>query len=112
MQIVENVNLKKYNTFMLPSIAKFFCEIKSAWDLNQLRDLPEFQWNKVYFLGQWANTIFVNDFDWLVIKISIPWKEILAESDEDVLVKVWSGEIWEDSISQWRLIRYSWTGRE
>jgi len=108
MQIVENVNLKKYNTFMLPSIAKFFCEIKSAWDLNQLRNLPEFQWDKVYFLGQWANTIFVNDFDWLVIKISITWKEIIAESDEDVLVKVWSGEIWEDFVLRCAEKKFVW----
>lgn len=108
MQIVENMNLKKYNTFMLPSIAKFFCEIKSVWELNQLRNLPEFQWNKIYLLGQWANTIFVNDFDWLVIKISITWKEIIAESDEDVLVKVWSGEIWEDFVLRCAEKKFVW----
>ena len=93
---------------MLPSIAKFFCEIKSVWDLIQLRDLPEFQWNITYFLGQWANTIFVNDFNWLVAKISILGKEILADSDENVLIKVWAWEIREDFVLRCSQNNFVW----
>ena len=36
MEILENVNLKKYNTFMLPSIARYFVEINSTEDILEL----------------------------------------------------------------------------
>jgi UDP-N-acetylenolpyruvoylglucosamine reductase len=36
MEILENVNLKEYNTFMLPSIARYFVEINNVDDILEL----------------------------------------------------------------------------
>ena len=36
MEILENVNLKNFNTFMLPSVAKYFVEINSIEDIFEL----------------------------------------------------------------------------
>lgn len=36
MEILENVNLKEYNTFMLPSIVKYFAEINNLEDVQEL----------------------------------------------------------------------------
>lgn len=99
MQIFWDVNLKKYNTFMVPSIAKFFCAVQSISDIEYLVTTTEFQQNKRYFLGQWANTVFVNDFDWLVVKIDILWKEIISEDDNCILIRVWAWEVWNDFVS-------------
>jgi UDP-N-acetylmuramate dehydrogenase len=43
-------------------------------------------------LGSWANTIFVNDFDGLVIKNNILWKEIISKNNDTIEIRVWAGE--------------------
>ena len=98
MEIQNNINLKKYNTFKISSIAKYFCEIKSANDILELIESDVYQENKKYFLGSGANTIFVNDYQWLVIKNNILWKEIISQDDEKVQIRVWAGEAWTDFV--------------
>lgn len=92
MQIQNHIDLKNYNTFQIKSVAKYFVQIQSDQDIIQLIDSPVYQQNKTFFLGAGANTIFVNDFDGLVIKIDILWKEILSQNDDEVIVKVGAGE--------------------
>ena len=100
MEILENVNLKNFNTFMLPSVAKYFVEINSIEDIFELINSNIYKnIQKKYILWQWANTIFTKDFDGLVIKINITWKKIL-KSDDEVLIKVWAWEIRYDFISE------------
>ena len=36
MEILENVNLKENNTFMLPSIARYFVEVNNTDDIHEL----------------------------------------------------------------------------
>jgi len=100
MEILENVNLKEYNTFMLPSIARYFVKINNVEDIHELiiSDIYK-NTKKKYFLWLWANTIFTKDFEWLIIKINITWKEILRNDDE-VLIKVWAWEIRYDFVSE------------
>ena len=100
MEILENVNLKENNTFMLPSIARYFVEVNNTDDIHELiiSDIYK-NIQKKYFLWLWANTIFTKDFEWLVIKINITWQEIL-KNDDEVLIKVWAGEIWYDFVSE------------
>ena len=62
MEIQNSIDLKKYNTFKISSIAKYFCEIKSSAEILELIDNPVYKENKKYFLGSGANTIFVNDY--------------------------------------------------
>jgi UDP-N-acetylmuramate dehydrogenase len=88
MQIQNNVDLTSYNTFKVKSIAKHFVQIQNESEIISLLDESIYLQNKKYFLGSGANTIFVNDFDGLVIKINILGKEILSESDDEVLIKV------------------------
>jgi len=92
MQIQNNIDLKSYNTFQVKSVAKYFVQIQSAQDILQLIESPIYQENKTFFLGAGANTIFVNDFDGLVIKIDILWKEILSQNDDEVIIKVGAWE--------------------
>ncbi len=106
MKIQKSINLKNYNTFKIPAIAKYFAEIKSSDDILELLDDAIYQENEKYFLGAWANTIFVNDFDGLIIKNEILWKEILKNNPEitknnekwSVKIKVWAGENWTDFV--------------
>lgn len=108
MEILENVNLKEYNTFMLPSITRYFVEINNVDDILELlnsdiyKNIP-----KKYILWEWSNTIFTKDFDGLVVKINIKWKEIL-KSDDEILIKVWAGEIRYDFVSRCAQSNFVW----
>lgn len=108
MRLLENVNLKKYNTFMLPSVARYFVKINNVEDVHELINSNIYKNTpKKYFLWQWANTIFTKDFNGLVIKINIMWKEIL-KSDDEVLIKVWAGEIRYDFVSRCAENNFVW----
>lgn len=98
MEIQNNINLQNYNTFKIPSIAKYFCEIRNAKEIIDLIKNDVYQNKKKYFLGSGANTIFVNDFDGLVIKNNILWKETLEEWENIIKIKVWAGENWTDFV--------------
>lgn len=108
MQILENIQLQNYNTFKVPSIARYFCDVKTVWELDELINSEVFQSNKIYFLWQWANTIFIDNYDGLVVKISILWKEILQDDDDYILLKVWAWEIWMDFVLRCAQNNFAW----
>lgn len=108
MEILENVNLKEYNTFMLPSIARYFVEINNVDDIHELLNSDIYKnIQKKYILWEWSNTIFTKDFDGLVVKINLKWKEIL-KSDDEILIKVWAGEIRYDFVSRCAQNNFVW----
>lgn len=108
MQIQKDIDLKNYNTFKVKSVAKNFIQIQKPQDVLDLIESPIYQENKKFFLGSGANTIFVNDFWWLVIKIDILWKEILSENDDEILIKVWAGENRNDFVSRCATNHFVW----
>lgn len=108
MQIQNNINLINYNTFKVKSIAKHFVQIQNESEIVSLLNDPIYLQNKKYFLGSGANTIFVNNFDGLVIKINILWKEILSENDDEILIKVWAGENWHNFVLRCADNNFAW----
>ena len=108
MEILENINLKKYNTFMLPSFSRYFAEISNIKDVKELLNSDVYtNISKRYILWEWSNTIFTGDFNWLIIKSNLTWKEIL-KSDDEVLIKVWAGEIRYNFVSRCAENNYVW----
>lgn len=108
MEVKSNTSLKKYNTFGVDSKAKYFAKIKSTPQLRKI--LEEYQKEKILVLGDGSNTLLVEDFDGLVLKIEIEGKKIINEDDNNVHIKVGSGENWD------QFVRYSvnnnWSGIE
>lgn len=110
MQIQKNYNLAKLNTFGISALAKFFVEIKSEDELAQLFTLPEFKQNKKFFLGGGSNILFTQDFNGIVVKISMLGKKILEENDETVLIEVAAGENWHELVTY--AVDNNWGGIE
>lgn len=94
MIIQENISLKNYNTFWVDVKARFFVKIKSEEDILELMKSDVWRDNKRFILWWWANVLFKWDYDGLVIKNEIMWKEIIKENKNTVLVKAWAGEDW------------------
>lgn len=98
LDIREDISLKNLNTFHIDQKAKYFVEINSISDINELLSSPMFKQNKFFILWWGANILFQSDFDGLVIKINILSKEILSETPDSVVVKIWAWEDWHEFV--------------
>lgn len=93
----ENISLKSFNTFGIDVEARFFAEIFSEEDLLELSRLPIFQENKLLILGGGSNMLFTENFEGLVLKVSIPGVEADIFGDR-VLVTAGAGVVWNDFV--------------
>lgn len=99
LTIQSNISLLPYNTFQIDVKAKYFVEIQSIEDLQELFQYPIFQSEKRLILGGWSNTLFTQDFDGLVIKVNLKGIETLSDDDSSTLLKVAAGENWSDFVN-------------
>lgn len=93
MQIKENVILKDLNSFKSGGIAKYFCECESAADIQEASKFAKENNLKIFILGGGTNTIFLHNFEGLVIKVAIKWLKI--DGNE---LAAGAGEEWDNLV--------------
>lgn len=96
--ILENVNLKPFNTFGIEVFCSYFTEVHSEEDFIALLQQPVYIQNKKLILGGGSNVLFTANFDGLVIKNNIKGIELVAETNTHVTLRVAAGEIWHDLV--------------
>lgn len=84
--------MKPYNTFQIDTKAAFFVEVKNEEDIQLLISNEVRTSHPHLILGGGANVLFTKDYDGLVVKVSLLWKEILQEKNGFVYVKAGAGE--------------------
>ena len=99
MKILTNHPLENYNTFGIYVKAKFFVEINSRDDINELLRSKKFINEHKFILGGGSNLLFTKDFDGLICKISIPGISVIEEDDQNVLIEAGAGVLWDDLVS-------------
>lgn len=97
LSLQENISLKPYNTFGIDVKARFFAEIFHIDHLKELILLPVFKENELLILGGGSNVLFTQDFNGLVLKISIPGITTELISDT-VAVTAGAGVVWNDLV--------------
>jgi UDP-N-acetylmuramate dehydrogenase len=98
LQIQENISLKPYNSFGIDVKASYFAEIFSEADLARLFKNEIVKSQKLLVIGGGSNVLFTQDYDGLVVKISI--KGIQSRMiDNKVLVTAGAGEVWNDFVN-------------
>lgn len=96
MKIHRDFSLKTYNTFGIDVKAKRFIKVNSVEELklvlkkNYSRDL--------FILGGGSNMLLTKDVDATVLHINILGKNIVEQSEDEVLVKAMSGENWHQFV--------------
>lgn len=98
MTVQTNVSLKPYNTFGIDATAKYFVEVSSIEQLQDILQNPEYQNIERLILGGGSNLLLTKDFEGIVIKISIKGIEKFKENDENIWLKVGAGEVWHDLV--------------
>ena len=96
MHIQKNKSLKSYNTFGIEAKAKYFCSVGSVEDLEKVLKLKEYPEKIV--LGGGSNILITQDIEALVLHIDIKGKQVVAENDDEVLLKVMAGENWHETV--------------
>jgi UDP-N-acetylmuramate dehydrogenase len=107
---LENFSLKKYNTFGVESIASFVCLLAQEDKINEIFQNEIFKKNKKLFLGEGSNILLAGDFDGFVLINLLKGKEIIKEDEENIFLKVMSGENWHDLVMY--TVEEGWYGLE
>jgi UDP-N-acetylmuramate dehydrogenase len=98
MQIKEHFSLTPYNTFGIAAKARWFTEVHSVAELREVLNAPQFRQTEKMILGGGSNLLFTQDFDGLVIKISIKGITLLEENAEYVWLEAGAGETWHSFV--------------
>jgi len=110
MKIDQNISLKNINTFSIDANARYFCKIETTEDLQTLVSSDIFQNNSRLILGEGANILFTKDFDGLVIKPDFKGIEVVRETEDEIFIKAYSGEVWHDFVMY--CCEKNWNGLE
>jgi UDP-N-acetylmuramate dehydrogenase len=96
--MLEDINLKPYNTFGIAAKAKWFTELQTEEDAlnffkeNNLAKTPHL------ILGGGSNILLTKDYDGHIIKNAIKGIEVTAEDSTEVNLKVGAGENWHNFV--------------
>lgn len=107
MEILANQPLDRMNTFGLKARAPFLAmpsdedQVRSALAHARERGLP------VLVLGGGSNIVLAGDPPGLVLRPAMAGRRILAEGDDDVLLRVGGGEDWTELVA-WTLDQGLW----
>ncbi len=97
MKIKKDFSIKHLNTFGVDVNAKYFAKVDTFLELKKL--LKKYSGEKVFLLGGGSNTLFVNDWDGLMIKINVKGKKVKNENENYVYIECYSGELWDDFVN-------------
>lgn len=110
MNIQENVNLHRYNTFHVEAKARFFTDITT---LGQLRDVLAWVRERnipFMLIGQGSNILFKQDYPGMILELNIKGIHVTDETATQVDVEVQCGEVWHDFVQH--ALRQGWYGLE
>jgi UDP-N-acetylmuramate dehydrogenase len=98
MQIEAGVNLKPYNTFGLPAVAKTLVRIASDADVRRVVDDKELGRAPKFILGGGSNIILTRDMPQVVLKVEVRGMRVVDERDDSVIVEAGAGESWHELV--------------
>jgi UDP-N-acetylmuramate dehydrogenase len=98
MIVQKDVQLKPFNTFGLEATAKYFIEVSSIEQLQEILQSPDYQSTDRLILGGGSNMLLTKDFDGLVIKIAIKGFEAVHENDDNIWIRAGAGVVWHDLV--------------
>lgn len=94
----ENIDIKEFTTFKVPSICKYFTEITTIDELQEAIDFSRKKKLTIMPLGGGSNILFVKPFNGLVVKINLKGITETFKNEDYVYVSAYAGENWDDFV--------------
>nr|WP_315428843.1 UDP-N-acetylmuramate dehydrogenase [uncultured Albidiferax sp.] len=102
MLIEKNVPLRGYNSFGIHARAHTLVRVTSEADLQALREDALLAPQPKFVLGGGSNIVLTGDVKPVVLKVEVPGKRLVAETDKAWIVEAGAGENWHDFVA-WTL---------
>ncbi len=102
MLVEKNVPLQAFNTFRIVAKAHALARITREADLQALLADPEWGPAPKFVLGGGSNIVLTGDVKPLVLKVEVPGRRLVAETDKHYVVEAGGGEVWHDFVT-WTL---------
>ncbi len=107
MTDVYNYNLLAHNTFAIDAFCRRFMEYASADEAVQIaKELTQ----PFLLIGGGSNLLLTKDYEGTVVRSAVKGMQVLSDQDDEVLVRVGSGEEWDDIVA--RFVAHGWYGAE
>lgn len=98
MKILENILISKLTTMRLGGPARFVIEVSTPEEVREAYHFARAKHLPVWIMGGGANTIGRAKFDGVVILNKLRGIEPLTETSQDLTLKGYGGEIWDDFV--------------
>ncbi|MEZ5703927.1 MAG: UDP-N-acetylmuramate dehydrogenase [Burkholderiaceae bacterium] len=109
MLVENNVALQSLNSFGIAARAHSLVRVRSEADIRALlerEDMPA----PSLVLGGGSNLVITGDVKGLVVKVEVPGRQLLDETEKGWLIEAGAGERWHDFVA-WTL-EQGWPGLE
>lgn len=108
--IQKDISLLPYNTFGIDVKASYFATFNSVEELQKILQESRTKNYPIFCMGGGSNLLFKNDFEGIILHSTIKGYQVTEQTDEHIIVKVGSGEIWDDFVAL--CIKNNWYGAE
>ncbi len=110
LNVQHRVNLRDFNTFGLPAMAKTLIRVKSESEVRRVVDHPQYGLVPKLVLGGGSNLVLTRDVDAVVLKVDILGLRLLREEAHAWIVEAGAGESWHGLVA-WTVAQ-GWGGLE
>lgn len=112
MIIQKNYSLLPHNTFRMDVRATLFVEYATVDELREWLQSPNFEpfAHRFIHIGAGSNLLFEGDYDGLVMHSAIRDIKIVHETENEVIVRVGAGYVWDDFVEY--CVERGWSGVE
>jgi UDP-N-acetylmuramate dehydrogenase len=93
IDIKTNFSLCNFNSLQLDHVADYFCEVFNEQDCIEALEFAKEKQLQIQILGEGTNVVFSDDYQGLVIKVSLK-----GINSNEGLVSIASGESWHESV--------------
>jgi UDP-N-acetylmuramate dehydrogenase len=97
IRIQSQQSLQAYNTFGVDVNAKYFAEVHTVEELQDILQTEQLKTSSLLVLGGGSNMLLTKDYDGFVLKMSIKGMDV-REEGKLVFVNAGGGEVWNDFV--------------
>lgn len=110
MEIRKDYSLLSHNTFGMDIKASLFIEYTSVEELKEILRRYPLEEGRWLHIGGGSNLLFKGDYPGIILHSAIKGYEILEENEQEVIVRVGAGEVWDDFVAY--SVEKGWYGAE